>query len=89
MFDPRIWLLALGAFAVGVDAFVVAGLLPQIAADLSVSIEASGQVVTAYSLAYGLGAPVMAALTARLPRERLVIWVLLRSDEHTSELQSH
>ena len=28
--DPRIWLLALGTFALGTDAFVVAGLLPGI-----------------------------------------------------------
>lgn len=77
MFDPRIWLLAVGTFAIGVDAFVIAGILPVVATDLGVSVEASGQIVTVYSLAYGIGAPLMAALTARLPRARLVTGALV------------
>jgi hypothetical protein len=38
--------LALATFAVGTDAFVIAGLLPAIAADLEVSIPAAGQLTT-------------------------------------------
>jgi MFS transporter, DHA1 family, inner membrane transport protein len=75
--DPRIWLLALGTFALGTDAFVVAGLLPQIAGDFSVTVEAAGQAVSAYALTYGIGSPLLAAATARIPRDRLVVFTLL------------
>lgn len=75
-FDPRVWLLALGTFAIGTDAFVVSGILPAVAGDLRVGLDAAGQVVTAYALTYALGAPLLAALTARLPRERTVTLAL-------------
>ena len=70
-----LWLLALGlaAFATGTDDMVIAGLLPSLSADLAVTEAAAGQLVTAYALVYGLGAPVLAVLTAHLPRRRLLI----------------
>jgi predicted MFS family arabinose efflux permease len=71
-FDPRIWLLALGTFAIGTDAFVVAGILPRIAADLGIRVEVAGQVVSAYALTYAIGSPLLAGLVGRLPRERIV-----------------
>lgn len=37
--------LAVATFAVGTDAFVIAGLLPAIAADIDVSVAAAGQLV--------------------------------------------
>jgi predicted MFS family arabinose efflux permease len=52
--------LALAAFAVGTEAFVIAGLLPIISADLQISVAAAGQLVTAYALAYALGSPILA-----------------------------
>jgi DHA1 family inner membrane transport protein len=71
-FDGRILLLALGTFAVGTDVFVIAGILPQIARDLSVSVEAAGQMVTVYALTYALGSPLLAAVTVRWRRERII-----------------
>jgi hypothetical protein len=44
--DLRIWLLAFGTFAIGSDVFVVPGILPNIAHDLDVSLDAAGQVVS-------------------------------------------
>ncbi|GJD53337.1 Purine efflux pump PbuE [Methylobacterium crusticola] len=75
-FDPRVWLLALGTFAIGTDAFVVSGILPALADDLGVGLDVAGQVVSAYALTYALGAPFLAALTARLARERVVLGAL-------------
>ena len=66
-----IW-LTLGAFAIGTEGFMIAGLLPALARDLSVGVPAAGHLVTAFSLAYAIGAPVMAVLTARLERRRLL-----------------
>ncbi|WP_219825700.1 MFS transporter [Nonomuraea typhae] len=73
----RSWVLALGTFAVGTDAFVVAGFLPEMAAALHVSEAAAGQSVTAFALAYAAGSPIMATLTARLPRRPLLVTALV------------
>jgi MFS transporter, DHA1 family, inner membrane transport protein len=72
-FDSRVWLLALGTFAVGTDSFVISGILNQLAHDLSIDLEAAGTVVSSYSLAYGLSAPFLAALTGRLRKDRIVL----------------
>jgi MFS transporter, DHA1 family, inner membrane transport protein len=64
--------LTLGAFSIGTEGFMIAGLLPALARDLNVGLSAAGQLVTAFSLSYALGAPVMAVLTARLERRRLL-----------------
>src|SRR5579864_4687815 len=74
--DMRIYLLALGTFALGTDVFVIAGILPMIAGDLGVSVEAAGQMVTVYALTYALGSPILAALTAQWRRERVIILAL-------------
>jgi predicted MFS family arabinose efflux permease len=66
-----IW-LTLGAFAIGTEGFMIAGLLPSLARDLNVGLPAAGHLVTAFSLAYAIGAPVMAVLTAGLERRRLL-----------------
>ena len=74
--DVRIYLLTLGTFALGTDVFVIAGILPMIAGDLGVSVEAAGQMVTVYALTYALGSPILAALAAQWHRERVVVLAL-------------
>jgi MFS transporter, DHA1 family, inner membrane transport protein len=69
--NSLLW-LALGAFAIGTEGFMIAGLLPALARDLKVSLPATGHLVTAFSLAYAIGAPLMAVLTAGLERRRLL-----------------
>lgn len=51
---------------------MIAGLLPAIARDLNVGLATAGFLVTAFSLAYAVGAPVIAVLTAGLERRRLL-----------------
>ena len=51
---------------------MIAGLLPALARDLGVGLPAVGHPVTAFSIAYAVGAPVMAVLTAGLERRRLL-----------------
>ncbi|MFI9786905.1 MFS transporter [Kitasatospora sp. NPDC051984] len=72
----RLLLLALGTFAVGTDSMVVAGILGPVSADLKVSVPAAGQLVTVFALGYALLAPVLATLTARWPRRRLLLTAL-------------
>ncbi|MFI0418809.1 MFS transporter [Spongiactinospora sp. 9N601] len=60
--------LALATFAGATGDMVIAGVLPDIAADLRVGEPLAGQLVTAYAIAYGLGSLLLAVATARLPR---------------------
>ncbi|WP_158901748.1 MFS transporter [Burkholderia sp. L27(2015)] len=71
--DRRLFVLALGMFALGTDSFVVAGLLPEIADGFHVSIGAAGQMTTVYAVTYALLAPVIAAFAAHVPRKRLLL----------------
>ncbi|EJZ19648.1 MFS transporter [Rhizobium sp. Pop5] len=65
--------LALSSFAIGTTEFVIMGLLPEVAADLSVTIPEAGWLVTGYALAVAIGAPVMAISTAKLERRTALI----------------
>jgi predicted MFS family arabinose efflux permease len=58
-----IYLIALGAFALGMASYVTAGLIPMIEASFTVSVAVAAQLVTAFTLAYGLGSPIFVALT--------------------------
>jgi MFS transporter, DHA1 family, inner membrane transport protein len=69
--NSLLW-LTLGAFAIGTEGFMIAGLLPALARDLNVGVPAAGHLVTAFSLAYAVLAPAMAVLTAGLERRRLL-----------------
>ncbi len=65
--------LALGGFGIGTTEFVSMGLLPDIAAGLGVSEPTAGHVISAYALGVVVGAPVIAALTARMGRRKLLL----------------
>jgi len=69
--------LATGTFAVGTDAFVVTGFLPEMARTLDVSPQAAGQSVTVFAVAYAVLSPVLATLTARVPRRVLLVCALV------------
>ncbi|KAA6215502.1 MFS transporter [Streptomyces albofaciens JCM 4342] len=70
-------MLALGTFVVGTDAFVIAGVLPDIAADLHIGLGAAGQLVTTFAIGYALLSPLLAALTASWSRRTVLITALL------------
>lgn len=73
--DPglAILTLALGGFGIGTTEFVSMGLLPDMARDVSVSIPAAGHVISAYALGVVVGAPLLAALGAHVPRRTMLI----------------
>jgi DHA1 family inner membrane transport protein len=68
-----LYALALAAFAVGTTEFIIAGLLPTMAADLGVSIPATGLLVSGYALGVAVGGPILALLTAHWPRRPVII----------------
>ena len=65
--------LAAAAFGIGTSEFVIMGLLPDVAADLGVSIDIAGLLITGYAMGVVIGAPIMAIITARLPRKTTLI----------------
>ncbi len=69
--------LAVGSFAMGTDSFVLAGILPNIAAGLHVSTAAGGQTITVFALTYALAAPLLAGITGALPRKPLMLAALV------------
>lgn len=69
--------LALGAFGIGTTEFVAMGLLPSIADSLGTSEPTAGHVISAYALGVVVGAPLIAALTARMSRRTLLIALMI------------
>ena len=68
-----VYLIAIGAFALGMASYVTAGLMPMIAGAFSVSLAMAAQLVMAFTLAYGLGSPLaVALLPARAQRSGLL-----------------
>ncbi|MEP7455299.1 MFS transporter [Phyllobacterium sp. SB3] len=69
--------LAIASFCIGTTEFVIMGLLPEVAADLSVSIPSAGLLVTGYALGVVIGAPIIAIATASLPRKPVLVGLAL------------
>ncbi|MGL4860587.1 MAG: MFS transporter, partial [Enterobacteriaceae bacterium] len=69
-----VYLVALGTFALGMASYVTAGLIPIIEQAFSVSVAVAAQLVTAFTLGYGLGSPVFVAL---LPTHKQRVGLLL------------
>lgn len=64
--------LSIGTFTLGVDGFVLSGLLPQVADSLHVSASTAGQLTTLFALVYAAGSPVIAALAGNWDRRVLL-----------------
>ncbi len=69
--------LTISAFAIGTTEFVIVGLIPTIAADLGVSLPSAGLLVSLYALGVAVGAPVLTALTGKVPRKALLLGLML------------
>lgn len=79
MFNIPIALLALtiSAFAIGTTEFVIVGLLPTIAQDLGVTLPSAGLLVSLYALGVAIGAPVLTALSGKVPRKMLLLTLMV------------
>ena len=69
--------LAVGGFALGTTEFTIMGLLEEMRADLGVDYERGGQVISAYALGVGVGAPVLATLGAKRPQRSVALVLAL------------
>jgi len=71
-FAPLAW-LALGTFATGTESFMIAPLLPALAADLSVRVTFAAQLVTVFALTYAISSPLLSAATSGIGRRKLLL----------------
>ncbi|EPQ1335377.1 MFS transporter [Serratia marcescens] len=69
--------LTISAFAIGTTEFVIVGLIPTIAEQLGVTVASAGLLVTIYALGVAIGAPVLTALTSRIPRKLLLVGLMV------------
>ncbi|ESZ16224.1 MFS transporter [Mesorhizobium sp. RSR565B] len=65
--------LFIAAFAFGTTEFVIAGVLPQVADGLGVSIPTSGYLVSGYAGGIAVGGPLLALATKGIPRKTLLL----------------
>jgi MFS transporter, DHA1 family, inner membrane transport protein len=65
-------MLSIGTFTLGVDGFVLSGLLPQVASSLHVTVSTAGQLTTLFALVYAVGSPVIAAAAGAWDRRVLL-----------------
>ncbi|AXK82433.1 MFS transporter [Pseudolabrys taiwanensis] len=65
--------LALASFGIGTTEFVIMGLLPDVAADLGVTIPTAGLLVTGYALSVAFGSPFLAVATAKMDRRKALL----------------
>ncbi|GAA5193405.1 MFS transporter [Rugosimonospora acidiphila] len=78
-----LYLLAVAVFAMGTSEFMLAGLVPDIATSLDVSVGAVGLLASAFAVGMIVGAPLMAALARRWPaRASLLSFVLVFAVAH-------
>ncbi|WP_316836523.1 MFS transporter [Pedobacter nutrimenti] len=72
-----LWALTISAFGIGTTEFVIVGLLPTVATDLSITIPSAGLLVSLYAIGVAIGAPILTALTSGIPRKRLLIGIMI------------
>jgi DHA1 family chloramphenicol resistance protein-like MFS transporter len=78
-----LYLLAMAVFAMGTSEFMLAGLVPDIATDLDVTVGAAGMLTSAFAVGMVVGAPLMAAVARNRPgRSSLLGFVLVFSAAH-------
>ncbi|MEV6759707.1 MFS transporter [Streptomyces sp. NPDC051105] len=72
-----VWVMSAGTFLMGTTEFVIAGLLPEMAGDLGVSVARTGLLITAFAVGMIVGAPLMAIATLRLPQRSTLVMALV------------
>jgi len=68
-----LYALTAGAFGIGVTEFVIMGLLLDVGADLGVTLQAAGLLISGYALGVVVGAPVLTVLTRHWPRKTVLL----------------
>ncbi|MCJ1714972.1 MFS transporter [Curtobacterium sp. VKM Ac-2922] len=72
-----VYVLALGTFLMITSEFVVAGILPEIAGDLRISLAHTGLLITVFAVGMIVGSPTMTLLTLRMPKRLTLVLALV------------
>ncbi|WIM93301.1 MFS transporter [Actinoplanes oblitus] len=72
-----LYALAIGGFGIGLTEFVIAGLLPEVAADFRVSEAVAGGLISGYALSVAVGAIVLTAALGRIDRRRALLALMV------------
>ncbi|MFF9915596.1 Cmx/CmrA family chloramphenicol efflux MFS transporter [Streptomyces sp. NPDC013457] len=72
-----VYVLGLTVFCIGTTEFMISGLLPDLARDLSVSIPAVGLLISGYALGVVIGGPILTVATLRINRKTSLIGLML------------
>lgn len=75
--DKRVIPLALGGLGIGTTEFAIMGLLPSVAADLSITIPQAGHLISAYALGVVVGAPLLVGFSARYRPKRILLGLMV------------
>ena len=75
--SAALYALTIGAFGIGTTEFVIMGLLLQVATDLHVGIASAGLLISGYALGVFFGAPLLTVATARMPRKRALVALMI------------
>lgn len=75
--DKRIYLLTTIAFVVGMAELIVGGILDIVADDLQITVASAGLLITIFALVFGLSAPILLYVFARVERKKLTIIALI------------
>lgn len=74
--DKRVYFLMTVSFVVGMVELIIGGILDLIAIDLNISLGLAGMLITIFSLTFGISAPILLVLTAKMERKRLMLLAL-------------
>lgn len=69
--------LAIGGFGIGMTEFVIMGILPEVAADLDVSIPTAGHFIAAYALGVVVGAPILTGMAGKWPSHKILMLLMI------------
>ena len=80
-----LYMLAVAVFAQATSEFMLAGLIPEIAAELAISTATAGSLTSAFAAGMIVGAPLMAVLSRRFPpRAALLIFLTAFAMAHVA-----
>jgi MFS transporter, DHA1 family, chloramphenicol resistance protein len=68
-----VYLLAFSLFAMGSAEFLLAGVLPSVAAEIEVSLATAGGLITAFAVGVVIGGPPFAVISLRWPRRTALV----------------
>lgn len=69
--------MALTFFSVGVTEFISVGVLPAVASDFHISTATAGMITSIYALGVAVGGPVLAVITVKAVRRRVILGALV------------